>query len=243
MTTPGPQEAFATTRWTVVLNAASEPSPQALAALGAVCQSCWYPLYAYVRRQGFDAHTAQDLTQEFFAKLIEKNYLASADRHRGRFRWFLITAFKCFLANEFDRAYAKKRGGGEKPLSFDQLTVEERYANEPVATMNADLLYDRRWALDLLARARSQLRQEYEAGGKSQRYELLSSFLPGEQPSGTQAELGEQLGLSENAVKQEVHRMKKRMAELIRSEVEQTVSNPNDVDDELRHLIDITCRQ
>lgn len=237
------QVIFATTRWTIILRAAHEADPEALAALTEVCRGYWYPLYAYVRRQGFDPHTAQDLTQEFFSKLIEKNYLAGADRQRGRFRWFLITAFKCFLANEFDRVHAQKRGGGERPLSLDQMTAEERYANEPADTTNADLIYDRRWALDLLARARARLKEEYEVNEKVRRFELLSPFLTGEPPSASQATLGEQLGLSENAVKQEVHRMKKRMAGLIRSEVERTVSHPDDVDDELRHLIDIACRR
>jgi len=237
------QIVFATTRWTIVLRAAVENSPEALAALTEVCRGYWYPLYAYVRRQGFDPHSAQDLTQEFFSKLIEKNYLAGADRQRGRFRWFLITAFKCFLANEFDRVHAQKRGGGERPLSLDQMTAEERYAHEPADAMNADLIYDRRWALDLLARARQRLKDEYGESDKGHRFELLSQFLPGENPSASQSALGEQLGLSENAVKQEVHRMKKRLAELIRSEVEQTVSHPDDVDDELRHLIDIACRR
>jgi len=237
------QQIFATTRWTIVLRAAQDASPEGLTALTEVCRGYWYPLYAYVRRQGFDPHTAQDLTQEFFAKLIEKNYLAGADRQRGRFRWFLITAFKCFLANEFDRIRAQKRGGGERPLSLDQMTAEERYAHEPADTMNADLIYDRRWALDLLARARTRLKEEYAQGDKGRRFELLSQFLPGEQPSASQAALGEQLGLSENAVKQEVHRMRKRMGELIRSEVEQTVSHADDVEDELRHLVDIACRR
>jgi len=237
------QVVFATTRWTVILRAAHEDDPEALASLTEVCRGYWYPLYAYVRRQGFDPHTAQDLTQEFFAKLIEKNYLAGADRQRGRFRWFLITAFKCFLANEFDRVHAQKRGGGERPLSLDQMTAEERYAHEPADAMNADLIYDRRWALDLLARARARLEEEYQDGDKGRRFELLCQFLPGGEPSASQAVLGDRLGLSENAVKQEVHRMKRRMAELIRSEVEQTVSHPDDVDDELRHLIDIACRR
>lgn len=227
----------------MVIHAADDHSPQSAEALAAVCQGYWYPLYAYVRRQGFDAHTAQDLTQGFFAKLIEKNYLSAADRQRGRFRWFLITAFKCFLANEHDRSHAMKRGGGESSLSLDGMTAEERYAAEPAEILNADLIYDRRWALDLLARARERLRQEYEESGKAPRYNLLSSFLPGEQPLGSQAELGAQLGLNENAVKQEVHRMKRRMAELIRAEVGQTVSSADDVDDELRHLVDIACRQ
>jgi DNA-directed RNA polymerase specialized sigma24 family protein len=185
-----PQQIFATTRWTIVLRAAHEDTPEALAALTEVCRGYWYPLYAYVRRQGFDPHTAQDLTQEFFAKLIEKKYLAGADRQRGRFRWFLITAFKCFLANEFDRVRAQKRGGGVRPLSLDQMSAEERYAHEPADTMNADLIYDRRWALDLLARARKRLEEEYEQNEKGQRFELLSQFLPGETASASQAELG-----------------------------------------------------
>src|SRR4051812_16272603 len=176
------QVIFATTRWTVVLRAAQNDSPEALAALTDVCRSYWYPLYAYVRRQGFDPDTAQDLTQEFFAKLIEKNYLAGADRQRGRFRWFLITAFKCFLANEFDRVRAQKRGGGERPLSLDAMTAEERYRHEPADTMNADLIYDRRWALDLLARARHRLEAEYASSEKTRRFELLSQFLPGGEP-------------------------------------------------------------
>ena len=156
----GPLQSFATTRWTMVIHAADDHSPQAAAALASVCHGYWYPLYAYVRRQGFDAHTAHDLTQGFFAKLIEKNYLSAADRQRGRFRWFLITAFKCFLANEHDRAHAMKRGGGEPPLSLDGITAEERYAAEPADALNADLIYDRRWALDLLTRARTRLREE-----------------------------------------------------------------------------------
>src|SRR6185503_19506545 len=185
------QQIFATTRWTIVLRAAQDASPEGLAALTEVCRGYWYPLYAYVRRQGFDPHTGQDLTQEFFAKLIEKKYLTGADRQRGRFRWFLITAFKCFLANEFDRVSAQKRGGGERPLSLEQMTAEERYAQEPADTMNADLIYDRRWALDLLARARARLEEEYNTGGKARRLELLCQFLPGEQPSASQAALGE----------------------------------------------------
>ena len=135
---------FATTRWTVVLNAGKLDSPETVQALAELCRVYWYPLYAYVRRQGFDVHTAQDLTQEFFAKLVEKNYLGLADRQRGRFRWFLLTAFKCFLANEWDRASAQKRGGGAQPLSLDEMSAEERYRVEPADLASADLLYDRR---------------------------------------------------------------------------------------------------
>jgi RNA polymerase sigma-70 factor (ECF subfamily) len=234
---------FATTRWTMVLQAGRLDSPETAEALANLCRIYWYPLYAYVRRQGFDPPTAEDLTQEFFAKLLEKNYLGLADRQRGRFRWFLLTAFKCFLANEWDRASAQKRGGGAKPISLDGMTAEERYQVEPADLASADHLFDRRWALDLLERARVRLREHYQASEKGRRFELLESYLPGEQPIATQAEIGCQLGLNENAVKQEVHRMKKLFAELLRGEVAQTVAQPEDVDEELRYLIDIVCRQ
>lgn len=233
---------FATTRWTVILRAAETSSPGSGEALSEVCRAYWYPLYAYVRRQGFDVHTAQDLTQGFFAKLVEKNYLSATDRQRGRFRWFLLSAFKCFLANEWDRVRARKRGGGERPLSLEQMTAEERYRAEPVDTLSADLIYDRRWALDLLARARSRLEQEFRAAGKETRHALLKGYLPGETPACSQAEAAQRLGLQENAVKQEVHRMKRRLGELIRDEVAQTVASPDDVDDEVRNLTEIVAR-
>ena len=219
---------FATTRWSQVLHAGRNDSPQASQALNELCRVYWYPLYAYVRRQGFDVHTAQDLTQEFFAKLLEKNYLSIADRKRGRFRWFLLTAFKCFLANEWDRARAQKRGGGAKPLSLDEMTAEERYRHEPADTMSADQIYDRRWALDLLDRAREKLRPDYGSGDKAQRFACLEQFLPGGQPASSQAECGQTLGLTENAVKQEVHRMKKRFGELLREEVAHIVAHPDE---------------
>jgi RNA polymerase sigma-70 factor (ECF subfamily) len=234
---------FATTRWTMVLHAGRLDSPETAQALAELCRVYWYPLYAYVRRQGFDVPTAQDLTQEFFAKLIEKNYLGLADRQRGRFRWFLLTAFKCFLANEWDRATARKRGGGTRPLSLDELSAEERYRVEPADSASADHLYDRRWALDLLDRARARLREHYQSGDKARRFELLECFLPGEEPTATQAQIAQQLGLNENAVKQEVHRMKKHFGQLLRAEVAQTVAHPEDVDQELRYLIDVVCRQ
>jgi DNA-directed RNA polymerase specialized sigma24 family protein len=234
---------FATTRWTVVLRAGQPDAPESGEALAALCRAYWYPLYAYLRRQGFDVHLAQDLTQEFFAKLLEKNYLGLADRQRGRFRGFLLTAFKCFLANEWDRACAAKRGGGQRALSLDEMSAEERYRLEPADNLSADQLYDRRWALDLIERARTRLREQYVANDKLQRYELLQAFLPGEQPDASQAAIGERLGLNENAVKQEVFRMKKLFGELVRAEVADTVTNPEDVDEELRYLIDVICRR
>jgi len=221
---------------------AGTDSPQAHQALETLCGNYWYPLYAYVRRQGHSAHDAQDLTQAFFARLLEKNYLSTADRKRGKFRWFLLTAFKCFLANEWDRVRAQKRGGGHQPVWLDALTAEERYRFEPVDTLTADQLYDRRWALDLLARVQQRLSEEYASVDRAERFQLLEQFLPGAQPLDSYAVVGARLGLNENAIKQEVHRMKKRYVELLRGEVAQTVAHPDEVDEELRHLIDVVSR-
>lgn len=233
---------FATTRWSLVLNAVRGDAPGADRALAELCKLYWYPLYVHVRRFGHDPDTAQDLTQDFFAKLLEKNYLSAADRRRGRFRNFLLTAFKCFLANEWDRATAQKRGGGREPVRLDALEAEERYRYEPVDALSADQLFDRRWALELLARVQERLRREFAEAGKAERYQALEPFLPGARPVETQAEAASRLGLTENAVKQEVHRLKKRYVALLREEVGQTVAHPEEVDDELRYLVDVVSR-
>jgi len=238
-----PQPVFATTHWSAVVQAGRPASPEAAEALEELCRTYWYPLYAYVRRLGFDVPSAQDLTQEFFARLLEKNYLSAADRRRGKFRWFLLTAFKCFLANEWDRARALKRGGGKQPLSFDAMTAEERYRLEPADRLTADQIFDRRWALELLDRARRLLREEYAAADKAPRFACLEQYLPGEQPSSTQADLAQTLGTTENALKQEVHRMKRRFGELLRKEVARTVAHSDEVAEELRYLIDAICRR
>ena len=236
------QPVFATTHWSVVLHAGRPDSPEAARALAELCRVYWYPLYAYVRRQGFDVPTAQDLTQDFFAKLLEKNYVGIADRKRGKFRWFLLTAFKCFLANEWDRARAQKRGGGAKPLSLDEMTAEDRYRHEPVDTLTADQIYDRRWALDLLEGARRRLRQEYEAAGKSERLAHLEPMLFSSAVPTDYAQAALQLGASEAAIRQEAHRFKKRFGQLLRDEVTQTVAHPDEVTEELHYLIDVVCR-
>ena len=234
---------FLTTHWTVVLNAARPDSPEAQAALAELCRNYWFPLYAYARKQGCDLHSAQDLTQEFFGRLIEKNYLGVADRRRGRFRWFLLTAFKCFLANEWDRSQAQKRGGGKSILSFDGMTAEERYRNEPQDDASADQLYDRRWAGDLLERARSCLREEYVNAGRLDRFNYLEAYLPGGQPTLTQAEIGAALGLTEGTVKQEVFRIRRRFGELVRDAVAQTVAHSDEIEDEISYLIDVMSRR
>jgi RNA polymerase sigma-70 factor (ECF subfamily) len=237
------QAVFATTRWSVVLDAGKGHSPRADLALAELCRIYWYPLYAYVRRLGHDVHSAQDLTQEFFYKLLEKNYVGQADRRRGKFRWFLLTAFKCFLANEWDRVHAQKRGGGQEAIALDALTAEQRYSLEPVDKFSADQIYERRWALDLLDAARAQLREEYIHAGKADRFEWLSDFLPGENLGMSYSEIGPKLGLNENAVKQEVHRMKKRYGELLRAAISRTVAHPDEINEEIRYLIDVVCRR
>lgn len=237
-----PEPVFATTHWSAVVQAGRPESPEAARALAELCRVYWFPLYAYVRRQGFDVPTAQDLTQEFFARLLEKNYVGIADRKRGKFRWFLLTAFKCFLANEWDRARAQKRGGGARPLSFDEMTAEERYRHEPADTLTADQIYDRRWALDLLDNAKRRLREEYVALGKADRFAQLEPFLSGADPGLDYAQAARELGLNEAAVRQEAHRFKKRFGLLLREEVAHTVAQPDEVAEELRHLIDVVCR-
>ena len=157
---PGSPSAFATTQWTLVLNAGRPGAPEAAPALTVLCETYWYPLYAFVRRQGHAEHDAQDLTQEFFARLLEKNYLARVSRDKGRFRSFLLTALKHFLANEWDRRRAEKRGGGQVPVSLDARTAEARYAHEPVDALSADRIFERRWAMTLLERALGRLRDE-----------------------------------------------------------------------------------
>src|SRR2546430_9901540 len=159
---------FATTHWSVVLAARQQTSPEAGEALESLCRAYWYPLYAFIRRRGYDSHDAQDLTQGFFTRLLEKNYLAQADREKGRFRSFLLAALKHFLSDEQDRARAQKRGGGQALISLDEQTAEGRYRLEPADVMSAEKLFERRWALTLLEQARTRLCDEYVAAGQAE---------------------------------------------------------------------------
>jgi DNA-directed RNA polymerase specialized sigma24 family protein len=233
------QPVFATTHWSAVLEAGRQGSPEATQALEELCRQYWYPLYAFVRRHGHDVHNAQDLTQEFFRKLLEKNYVGIADRRRGKFRWFLLAAFKAFLANEWDRDRALKRGGGQKAIPLDELTAEQRYRIEPSSDLTADRIYERRWALTLLESSRARLKEEFTRAGKGPRFEVLENCLPGEELTRSYAEIGAELELSEGAIKVEVHRMKKRYGELLREEVGKTVADASEIDEEVRYLIDV----
>jgi RNA polymerase sigma factor (sigma-70 family) len=235
---PGPFGAghFATTRWSLVLAAGRPNSPQASAALATLCETYWYPLYAYIRRRGHDADDAQDLTQAFFTRLLEKNDLATADSERGKFRSFLLTSLKHFLSNEWDRGHAQKRGGGRTPVSIDFVAAEGRYNLEPSHELTAEKIFDRRWALTLLDQVLARLREESVQGGKSQIFELLKVFLTGENAPVSIRELADKLAMTEGALKVAVHRLRRRYRELLRTEIGETVADPDEIEQEIRDL-------
>jgi len=228
---------FATTHWSVVLAAGQRDSPQAAEALERLCRAYWYPLYAHVRRRGYSPEDAQDLTQEFFARVLAKHWLSTADRSRGRFRTFLLGAFSHFLANEWHRARCEKRGGGQELVSWDQATAENRYLAEPVDDLTPEKIFQKRWAATLLEQVLSRLREEHVAAGKRDFFEAVKDFLWGEKNTLSQANLAVALGLSEGALKVAVHRLRRRYRELLRAEIAQTVAGPDEIDEELRELM------
>ena len=234
---------FASTRWSLVAAAGRGDSPEAREALAVLCRAYWYPLYAYARRRLPGADDAQDLTQEFFARLLEKDYLQAADPRRGKFRSFLLTAFKHFLAGEHDRAAAQKRGGGRRPLSLDFQDGEHRYRHEPADPTTPETLYERRWALTLLEQTLARLRQEFTGAGKEPLFQALKGALTGDGTAGPYARVGQDLGLSEQAVKTAVYRLRRRFQELLRAEIAQTVASPEEVEDELRDLFAAVRRE
>ncbi len=225
---------FATTHWSLVV-AAQGASPAAREALAELCRLYWYPLYAYVRRRGHSDDEAQDLTQEFFARLLERNDLARLDPARGRFRAFLLAACRHFLANQRDHAHALKRGGGLRPLSLDLADSERRYASEPSHEQTPERLFERRWALTLLDCVLQRLRQHYETAGQLLLFERLKGSLTGA-ATDTYAESAAVLGMTEGAVKVAAHRLRQRYRDLLREEIARTVADPGEVDDEIREL-------
>lgn len=235
--TPAPNSRFEQTRWSVVLATQdADHSTAAHHALEKLCATYWPPLYSFVRRTGATPHDAQDLTQEFFARLLEKNWLADVDARKGRFRSFLLAAMKHFLANQRDKASALKRGSRQTPLSLDAEDAEWRYTQEPADPMSADKLYDRRWALTVLDAVLARLGAEYAAAGKTELFAALKPMITGEKSP--YAGIAAQLGVSEGSVKIAVHRLRERYRDLIRAEIADTVATPAEIDDELRHLID-----
>jgi RNA polymerase sigma-70 factor (ECF subfamily) len=223
----------------VVLAAKAGDSPQATQALEKLCRTYWYSLYAYVRRKGHSPEDAQDLTQGFFARLLEKDYLKLADRERGKFRAFLLTAIKHFLVNEWESTRTAKRGGGQMVFSLDEPLAESRYLSEPTRELSPDKVFEKRWAITVLEQVLGRLRQESVAAGKGELFELLKEALWGEKNAASQAELGTPLGLSAAAVKSAVHRFRLRYRELLRSEIANTVASHEDIDEELRHLVSV----
>lgn len=234
------QEYFLTTHWSVVLNAQGDDSSCARDALAHLCHAYWYPLYAFVRRQGHPADDAQDLTQEFFSRLLAKNYLAAADPGRGKFRSFLLSSLKHFLANEWDRAHAQKRGAGHQLISLDDTQAEAQYALEPADNTSPDKLFERRWATTLLDQVLSRLRAEYEGTERGKLYAAIKGCLT--QEAAPYAELAASLAMSEGAVKVAAHRLRARYRELLREEIAQTVSSAGEVEDEIRHLFTALAR-
>jgi len=230
---------FVTTHWSVVLSARKPDSPQSAAALETLCRTYWYPLYAYVRRQGHSPPDAQDLTQEFFARLLQKDYLKAAAREKGRFRTFLIVALKRFLANEWDRVRAQKRGGGQPCLSLDTELAEQRYRVEPIEGATADRVFERRWALTLLDRTMARLREESAATGKATEFDRLKACLTAERGEIAYAGIAAALAVSEGAARVAVHRLRKRFREVFREEIAHTLSSSEDIEDEVRYLIGV----
>ncbi len=226
---------FLTTRWTEVLSAQDVQSPGAREALEGLCRAYWRPLYLWIRRQGRSPHDAQDLTQEFFSRLLEKDWLRAADRERGRFRTFLLVALKRFLADEWDRTRAQKRGGGLLPVALDTEGVEQALASEAVET--PDQAYERQWAMTLIERAVARLRAEFHAGHRVSDFEALKEFLTADRGEISYALAAARLSTSEGAARVAVHRLRKRFRELFKEEVAGTVARGEDLDDELRQLL------
>ncbi|MBN8248402.1 MAG: sigma-70 family RNA polymerase sigma factor [Verrucomicrobia bacterium] len=226
--------AFATTRWTLVLAAGDEASSDGREALEQLCRGYWFPLYAYIRRRGHDPHTAQDLTQGFFARLLERNDLGRITREGGRFRSFLLTALNHFLVNEHERATAQKRGRGHPVVSLDDDQAEDRYRREPSHAESPDRLFERQWAMALMEEAMNRLTAE-QAGGAT--YPALRPFLSREPVAGEYAALAARLGLAPGTLAVQVHRLRERYRQLVRSAVADTVESPLEVDAEMRHLL------
>jgi RNA polymerase sigma-70 factor (ECF subfamily) len=231
-----PADDFRTTHWSMVLGAGRPDGQEAAAALAQLCERYWFPLYVYVRRRVGDVSEAQDLTQEFFARLLENNVLAAASRERGRFRGFLLTAMKNFLANEWDKAKAQKRGGGRRPLPLALDAAESRLSFEPAHDLTPERLYERQWALTLLELVVNRLEAEYVASGKVRQFALLKPALTGSRAALDYHSTAVELEMSEEAVRQAAHRLRRRYRELLRDELAQTVADPADVDDEIRSL-------
>jgi RNA polymerase sigma-70 factor (ECF subfamily) len=232
-----PPGLFATTHWSVIWAAGEGESAQATEALEKLCRTYWYPLYAFVRRRGCPPQDAQDLTQGFFAALLAGRYLAQANRERGRFRTFLLTAFDNFLHNEHDRATALKRGGGHEIVSWEEHTAEGRYAQEPAGGLSPEQIYEKRWAATLLERVLARLREESIHAARLELFDQLKPHLWGEDEATPYAQLATRFNLTVSAIKVTVHRLRRRYREVLREEIAQTVADAAEIDGEIQYLI------
>jgi RNA polymerase sigma factor (sigma-70 family) len=240
--TPGGPRRFATTHWSVVLAAGSSSSPDYQEAISTLCQTYWFPLYAYLRRRGYDSNQAEDYTQAFFARMLERHDLRVADPKRGKFRSFLLAALKHFLADERNHAQAKKRGGGRKVLSLDFEDAESRYALEPADELSPEKAFEQSWALTVLDRTMARLAAESAAAKKQKLFQRLKVYLTMERRSVPYRNVAGELNMSESAVKVAVHRLKKRYRELLRDEIAQTVVAEDEIEDEIRALFAALAR-
>lgn len=229
---------FRTTHWSLVVAAGADSTPEGRAALESLCGTYWDPLYAFARRSGADREAARDLVQGFFAELLEKDRLRQADRERGRFRTFLIAAFRHHWSHERDRARALKRGGGRAALPLDFDTGEDRYLREPSDGRTPDRVFERRWALTVLDAAVARLRDEHDAAGRLDLFDALRGTIAAGGADTPWADVGARLGMTEGAVKVAAHRLRRRYREVLRETVAGTVATPSEVDDEIRHLMD-----
>ena len=230
---------FATTHWSVVLEAGDGSSPQAHAALTRLCQNYWLPVYAFVRKRGHSPEQAQDLTQAFFANFLEKQHVTRADRERGRFRSFVMTSVENFLRNENDRAQAQKRGGGRQLISLDEQDAEARYLCEPTTEMDPAKAFEQRWAATLLDTVLSRLQAEFGATGRGDFFEALQAHLWGDTEATPYPQLAERFAMTLANVKVTAHRLRQRYRALLREEIAHTVALPSQIDDEIRHLMQV----
>ncbi len=228
---------FATTRWSLVLAAGQQTNARSAEALASLCEMYWYPVYAFIRRQGYRPEDGADLTQEFFARVLEKNYFHDADPARGRFRAFLCASIRHFLSNERDRARTLKRGGNRPPLSLDVETADGRYRLEPRDDLTPEKLFDRHWALMLLERVLARLREEQASAGKAELFDHLKGFLTGDSATVPYADVAKLLGMTEGAVRVAVHRLRRHFRDTLVREIAETVSNPADIDAEIEYLL------
>ena len=235
----GVGSAFATTHWSTVLAAGATTSPQATAALERLCQTYWYPLYAFVRRKGYNPHEAEDLTQGFFARLLEKRDLNGVAPEKGKFRNFLLCSLDHFLANEWDKSQRLKRGGGVTFAPLDTEGAEERYGLEAAETVTPERAFDRRWAEAMLAVVLARLRAEFDHSGPPSRFDELKPYLLGEPGADAYAAVATRLQISEQGVKSAVHRLRRRLRDLFREEIAHTVTTRAEIDEELRYLVQL----